>query len=215
MPGSSAVSPPRMAQPAARQTSAAPSISSATCSTVDRVGGDVVEEEERLGAGRENVVDAVGGEVGAAPAQPPTAPAEHELRADRVGRRSEQSSLVDGEKAREGAERPDHPWCPCRRDGVLQALHDRVGSRERDPCGRIGLLPGFHASRLPRDDEARARTTAVSDTDCCQGRVVPTVRRFAHSERPSRCGENLHETCPTRRARAAQTSQACLTPPER
>ena len=37
---------------------------------VDRVGGDVVEEEERLGSGGEDVVDAVGGEVGAAPAQP-------------------------------------------------------------------------------------------------------------------------------------------------
>ena len=37
---------------------------------VDRVRRDVVEQEERLGTRREHVVDAVGGEVGAAPAQP-------------------------------------------------------------------------------------------------------------------------------------------------
>ena len=36
---------------------------------VDRVGGDVVEQEERLGAGGEDVVDAVRGEIRAAPAQ--------------------------------------------------------------------------------------------------------------------------------------------------
>ena len=33
---------------------------------VDRAGGDVVEQEERVGAGREHVVDAVGREVGPA-----------------------------------------------------------------------------------------------------------------------------------------------------
>ena len=59
---------------AARQTSAAPSTRSATCSAIDRVGGDVVEEEQRLGTGGEHVVDAVRGEVGAAPAQLPGAP---------------------------------------------------------------------------------------------------------------------------------------------
>ena len=48
--GSSAVSPPMSATPAARQTSAAPSTSSATSVEVDLGGGDVVEKDERLGA---------------------------------------------------------------------------------------------------------------------------------------------------------------------
>ena len=39
---------------------------------VDAIGGDVVEEEQRLGAARRDVVDAVCGEVGAAGPKPPT-----------------------------------------------------------------------------------------------------------------------------------------------
>ena len=49
---------------------------------VDRVRCDVVEEEERLGARGQDVVDPVRGEVGAAPAELPGAAREDELRAD-------------------------------------------------------------------------------------------------------------------------------------
>ncbi len=72
---------------------------------VDRVGGDVVEEEQRLGAGREDVVDAMSREVGAAPAQPAGAAAEHELRSDRVRRGGQQAAVVDREEPGERAER--------------------------------------------------------------------------------------------------------------
>ena len=107
---------------------------------VDRVGGDVVEEEERLGSGREDVVDAVGGEVGAAPAQPVAAPPEHELRADRVGRGGEQAAVVDREEAGEGAEGAGDAGRRGRGDGGAEAVDDRVGGRERHPGGRVGLL---------------------------------------------------------------------------
>jgi hypothetical protein len=51
---------------------------------VEPVRGDVVEEEEGLGARRQDVVDAVGGEVGARVAQPVGPAGEHELRPDAV-----------------------------------------------------------------------------------------------------------------------------------
>ena len=73
---------------------------------VDRVRGDVVEEEERLGARRQDVVDPVRGEVGAAPAELPGAARQHELRADGVGRGGEQAPLVDREEPGERAEAP-------------------------------------------------------------------------------------------------------------
>ena len=76
---------------------------------VDRVGGDVVEEEQRLGARREDVVDPVRGEIGAAPAQPAGSPAEDELRADGVGRGREQPLVVDREQTGKGAEGSRRP----------------------------------------------------------------------------------------------------------
>jgi hypothetical protein len=54
---------------------------------VDRARSDVGEEEERRGPRREDVVDAVGREIGPAPAELPRATTQHELRADGVGGR--------------------------------------------------------------------------------------------------------------------------------
>ena len=105
MPGSSAVSPPISAHPAARHTSAAPSTSSATVSSVDPIRGDVVEEEERVGAAGDDVVDAVGGEVGAARAERAALAREDELRPDRVGRGGEEAVAVQRMEPRERAER--------------------------------------------------------------------------------------------------------------
>src|SRR5205823_10250402 len=51
----------------------------------------VVEEEERPRAGRQDVVDAVRGEVGAAVVQASALAREHELRADAVGGRGEEA----------------------------------------------------------------------------------------------------------------------------
>ena len=151
--------------PPPRQTSAAPSTSSATCSGVDRVGGDVVEEEERLGAGREHVVDPVRGEVGAAPAELPGAAPEHELRADRVGRGGEQPPLVDREEARERAEAALDRRRAGRLDRGAQAVDDRLGGRERDPGGGVGLL-----LRTPRATSSADRLTP--QVEPCRGETV-------------------------------------------
>ena len=52
MPGSSAVSPPSSAQPACLQPSAMPAITCLADVDVELAGGEVVEEEQRLGARR-------------------------------------------------------------------------------------------------------------------------------------------------------------------
>ncbi len=115
---------------------------------VDPARRDVVEEEERLGACREDVVDPVGGEIGPAPAQPPGAPAEDELRADRVGRGREEPVLVDREEAREGAEGTDDAGRSRRLDGLAQAVDDRIRRRERDAGSSVGLLVPRHRASL-------------------------------------------------------------------
>ena len=68
----------------------------------------------------------MGGEVGAAPAQPPGAPGEHELRADAVGRGGEQPSLVEREEAGEGTEGAGDAWCRRFSDRRSEPLDDRV-----------------------------------------------------------------------------------------
>ena len=62
---------------------------------LDPAGGDVVEQHQRRRAGREHVVDAVRGQVGAAGAQRAARAGEHQLRADAVGRGGEQAPLVE------------------------------------------------------------------------------------------------------------------------
>ena len=71
---------------------------------VDRAGGDVVEQEERLGSCREDVVDAVCGEVGAAGLQLPARTREDQLRADAVGGGGEDAPVVEPAEPRERAE---------------------------------------------------------------------------------------------------------------
>ena len=58
MPGISAVSPPISAQPACSQPAAMPLTTSAATGDVELAAGEVVEEEQRLGALHEDVVDA-------------------------------------------------------------------------------------------------------------------------------------------------------------
>ena len=115
---------------------------------LDRARSDVVEEEERLGARGEDVVDAVRGEVGAAPAKPTRAPAEDELRADGVGRGGEQAPLVDRVETGERAERADHGVRPGRVDGRAKAVDDGLGRRERDPCGCVRLVVRRHGASV-------------------------------------------------------------------
>ena len=113
---------------------------------VDRVGSDVVEEEQRLGSRREHVVDAVRGEIRAAPAKAVAAAAQHELRADRVGRRGQQAMIVDREEPRKRAERAGDPGRRSRGDSRAEPIDDRVGGRERDPGSGVRLLGRGHGT---------------------------------------------------------------------
>ena len=65
MPGISAVSPPISAQPARSQPAAMPLITRARGRDVELAARVVIEEEERLGAQREDVVHAHGDEIDA------------------------------------------------------------------------------------------------------------------------------------------------------
>ena len=153
---------------------------------VDRVRGDVVEEEERLGAGREDVVDAVGGEVGPAPAQLSGAAPEDELRADRVGRGGEQTPVVDREEARERAERARDAGRGGRGDGPTQPVDDLASGGERDACGGVRArrsrapAPGSraHAQRATGSNRSFVRPPAGTAVGYCR---VKQARQTAPS----------------------------------
>ena len=100
---------------------------------VDPAGGHVVEQHQRVGTGREHVVDAVGGEVDAAPAQQSGTAGENELRADTVRGGNQEPLLVECVQPGKGAQCADHARRAGRVDGSAQALDDRVRSGERDP----------------------------------------------------------------------------------
>ncbi len=84
MPGISAVSPPISAQPACRQPSAMPPTIDAPSSGIELAGGEVVEEEQRLGALHDDVVDAHGDQVDADRIELPGFDGDLELRTDAV-----------------------------------------------------------------------------------------------------------------------------------
>ena len=117
---------------------------------LDPVRGDVVEEEQRVGAARDDVVDAVRREVGAAvPEQRPA--------------RGRGSSFVPTPSVEAASRRVSSSGCspanapnpvaPVDSDGRAQALDDRVRLVDRDPRGRVGLLPRLH----PRESSDGAR----------------------------------------------------------
>ena len=103
---------------------------------VDAVRGHVVEEEERIGAARRHVVDAVRGEIGSARAERSALSREDELRPDRVRGRGEEAIAVERMQAREGSE----PGRAGRFDGRAQPLDHRIGLRDRDARGLVRLL---------------------------------------------------------------------------
>ena len=107
---------------------------------VDDVRGDVVEEEERLGARREDVVDPVRGKVGPAPAELSGPARQHELGADGVRRRGQQPVLVDREEPGERTEIALDAWRPGGVDGRAQAADDGLRRRERHSRGRVRLV---------------------------------------------------------------------------
>jgi hypothetical protein len=93
---------------------------------VDLVRRDVIQQQQRIGAAGQDVVDAVGGEIGPAVAQAPAGAGEDQLRADAVGRSREQSLAVQRMQPCERAE--------VRRSGRLdrraQTFDDRSGGRQ-------------------------------------------------------------------------------------
>src|SRR5581483_5775383 len=103
---------------------------------VDRVRGDVVEQHDRLGSARRNVVDAVRRKIGAAVAQPSTRARDYELGADAVGRGREQALAVEWVKRGERAE----PARASRLDGRTQPVDDRAGGLQRNSCACVAVL---------------------------------------------------------------------------
>jgi glyoxylase I family protein len=101
---------------------------------LDPFRGDVIEQEQRLGAAAENVVDAVRREIHPRPAQLSRTPREHQLRADTVRRRREEPRLVE---RKEPGEVPE-PRRAGRLDSRAQPPDDGVRGRQRDPGGLVG-----------------------------------------------------------------------------
>ncbi len=111
---------------------------------IDAIGGDVVEEDERVGARRRDVVDAVGGEVGPAGAQPPARAGEDQLRPDRVGGSGEKPLVVERMEARERPEaRRAGGLCGC-----AEPLDDCVSGRQRDARLRVRLASAPHLASV-------------------------------------------------------------------
>ena len=108
---------------------------------VDPVRRDVVEEEERIGAARQDVVDAVRGEVGAAVAEGAASPRENQLRADGVRGCGQQAGLVERMQTRERAEAGRASGL----DSRAEALDDGVARRQSRPPP-----PRRSGARLPR-----------------------------------------------------------------
>ncbi len=109
---------------------------------LDAIRRDVVEEEQRVGARGDDVVDAVRGEVGATSAKSSALAREDELRPDRIGRRREQTFAV--QRVQPG-ERPE-PARARRLDCCAEPLDDGVRLRDRDAGGLVRLLPAHGPS---------------------------------------------------------------------
>ena len=116
---------------------------------VERRSGNVVEEEERLGAGRQKVVRAVRGQVAPGVGEPARALREDELRADAVRRRGQKPLVVEREEAGEPAEPARHGFRPGRLDRRPQPLDHLLGLRQRDTGLAVrGCLNPFHNEAL-------------------------------------------------------------------
>ena len=141
---------------------------------IDVGGGDVVEQDQRLGTACDHVVDAMRGEIRAAGAQGPALPGEDQLRPDAVGRGGDESPVAERVERREGAE--------ARRAGRLvrraQPFDDGVG-RERHAgvvvCACFPLAQQGHskpAGRRPfrtRPEPGSGRVSSGHGA-CCQSR---------------------------------------------
>ena len=141
MPGISAVSPPISAQPACSQPAAMPLITAAATSTSSLPHGEVVEEEQRLGALHEDVVDAHRDEVDADRVVAVERERELELGADAVGAGDEHRlavALADLDQRAEAADAGEHLGAQRALGERLDALDQRVAGVDVDAGVAIG-----------------------------------------------------------------------------
>ena len=151
---------------------------------VERAGGEIVEEEERLGALHDEVVDAHRDEVDADRAVLAALDGDLQLGADAVGRRDEdrvaEAGRLQVEERAEAAEPAEHAGRVGRRRGGLDPLHQAVAGVDIDAGVAIGqgiallahcrLAPrvpagGLQERRRPRHwSRAGAAGTARSST---------------------------------------------------
>jgi len=106
---------------------------------LDRVRGDVVEQDQRLGPDGDHIIDAVRSHVLAAEPERTAWLRNDWLRSDRVGRGGEIAPVAERMQSREGAELPR----ARRLDRRAEAFDDRSRGRERHAGGLVRRLsPG-------------------------------------------------------------------------
>ena len=131
-PGCSAVSPPTSAQPASRQPSAMPDDELGDLLRVEPPDGDVVEEEQRLGAAAGDVVGAHRDEIAADRVVAADRGGDRGLRADAVGRRDEHRRAVAGRDRDRRAEAAEARRAPPA--GGCASTAARIRSTARSPA---------------------------------------------------------------------------------
>ncbi len=125
---------------------------------VDPVRRDVVEQEQRLRARRDHVVDAVRGHVGPARPQRAAVPGDDRLRPDRVHRGGEQAPLVERIEPGEGAEARGSG----RLDGRAETADDGLGGRERDARSGVRAVLRRHGRESTPPLRCVPRRSAVA-----------------------------------------------------
>ena len=131
MPGISAVSPPISAQPACSQPSAMPRDDRSATVDVQLAGGEVVEEEQRLGALHHHVVDAHGDQVDADGVVPAAVDRQPELGAHAVGAGDQHRLPVALGQLDQGAEAAD----AAQHLGAQRASHERLDALDQLVAG--------------------------------------------------------------------------------
>ena len=128
---------------------------------VEGAGGDVVQEEERVGAGRDDVVDAVRGEVDARVEEPAGAARKDELRPDAVHRRGQEALVVQRMETCEAAHR-----AAGRSDRGAQALDDRLCLPQRHARGLVGAHASTSATSSGRPSGPAGRKRTMLSPRC-------------------------------------------------
>ena len=149
-PGCSAVSPPTSAQPACTQPSAMPATIVGDLLGHDLAGGDVVGQEQRLGADHDEVVDDHGDQVDADRVVPVERLRDRDLGADAVGRGGQHRLRVPrrgrartARRSRRGRRAPRAGRCArprpssARRRGRRPRCRRRRRRRRRRRCGAV------------------------------------------------------------------------------